>query len=64
MKNLMLGLLISGFSLSALAAAPQYECGDLEGHQEYNVFIDVENKKATFEEKRFCNTNSWSICKH
>lgn len=52
MKNLILGLLISGFSLTALAVAPQYECGDLEGHQEYNILIDVENKKATFEDKR------------
>lgn len=53
MKNLMLGLLISGFGLTAFAAAaPQYECGDLEGHQEYNILIDVENKKASFEDKR------------
>ncbi len=52
MKNLFLGLLVSGFGFTALAAAPQYECGDLHGHQEYNIIVDVENKKATFEDKR------------
>lgn len=52
MKNLMLGLLLSGFGLSAFAA-PQYECGDLAGMQDYNIIIDIENKKATFEDKRF-----------
>lgn len=52
MKNLILSLLVSAFGLTALAAAPQYECGDLEGHQEYNIIIDVENKKATFEDTR------------